>query len=635
MIGHENAPSLFDAVYPQSPREENETFRFSMTELRCRKPSGSKPCKELIQDPHVTTSFLSLANHMRENHILTDISISCNGHMFAAHKIVLACSSDYFMTMFNGPLACQSNVLPIFGILPETMHEILDYIYTGKITLTIENIFDILDASCLLLLTYLKTRCGKFLRERIDFDNALQVFSYAKKFSLYDLVEYALDFIALSYDDLSKTDEFKQLVSDDLIDIISLEHLSIDSEDTILESTLCWLNFDINERKNKYSRILNTVRLPYVSKPYLKEVMCFNEVIKNDEDLTLSFVKALDENTNVSTPLSLSWLSPRKCMQFIPSVISMGGPSLNIYNEELDQWCEITKCKARHCPGMDVIASDIYVVGGSLEWRRKATGEKFSTESNEWSSIADMTTARSNFGLVHRKGKLYAIGGYDGDFPLRSCEVYDPSLNKWTTVSPLHHARDGACCISDGEHVYAIGGYNGSAYLTSVERYHVENNTWDIDVIPSMSDKRQNAMSAYWDGCIYVIGGYFSSTYHTSVEMLDLEANEWSVLTPMPLARHHAGATAMNGCLFVCGGWSGQLPVQYVDVYSIKTDTWSRVASLPTPTMIRSVAVNFPKKSMLKLFREHSDIEAKGIDLRRKSINTQSSYDSYSSNASC
>jgi len=251
-----------------------------MTELRCRKPSGSKPCKELIQDPHVTTSFLSLANHMRENHILTDISISCNGHMFAAHKIVLACSSDYFMTMFNGPLACQSNVLPIFGILPETMHEILDYIYTGKITLTIENIFDILDASCLLLLTYLKTRCAKFLRERIDFDNALQVFSYAKKFSLYDLVEYALDFIALSYDDLSKTDEFKQLVSDDLIDIISLEHLSIDSEDTILESTLRWLNFDIDERKNKYSRILNTVRLPYVSKPYLKEVMCFNEVIK-------------------------------------------------------------------------------------------------------------------------------------------------------------------------------------------------------------------------------------------------------------------------------------------------------------------------------------------------------------------
>ena len=68
---------------------------------------------------------------------------------------------------------------------------------------------------------------------------------------------------------------------------------------------------------------------------------------------------------------------------------------------------------------MDVIGSDIYIVGGSLEWRRKATGEKFSTETNQWTQISPMTTARSNFGLVRKQGKLYAIGGYDGDVPLK------------------------------------------------------------------------------------------------------------------------------------------------------------------------------------------------------------------------
>ena len=69
--------------------------------------------------------------------------------------------------------------------------------------------------------------------------------------------------------------------------------------------------------------------------------------------------------------------------------------------------------------------------------------------------------------------------------------------------------------------------------------------------------------------------------------------------------------------VFVCGGWSGQLPVCSVDVYSINQDTWHRVAPLPTPTMIRAVAVNFPRKSMLNLSDDDDDVT--GRKLRRES----------------
>ena len=114
-----------------------------------------------------------------------------------------------------------------------------------------------------------------------------------------------------------------------------------------------------------------------------------------------------------------SWCNPRKCIQCIPSLIAMGGPTLNLFNSELGKWCEITKCKPRHCPGVDVVGSLIYIVGGSLEWKRKQTGEYYNTETDQWVTIADMSTPRSNFGLVNLQGKLYAIGGYDGNFPLK------------------------------------------------------------------------------------------------------------------------------------------------------------------------------------------------------------------------
>ena len=127
----------------------------------------------------------------------------------------------------------------------------------------------------------------------------------------------------------------------------------------------------------------------------------------------------LDDESDFHLVEPRSWCNPRKCIQCIPSLIAMGGPTLNLFNSELGKWCEITKCKPRHCPGMDVVGSLIYIVGGSLEWKRKQTGEYYNTETDQWVTIADMHTPRSNFGLVNLQGKLYAIGGYDGNFPLK------------------------------------------------------------------------------------------------------------------------------------------------------------------------------------------------------------------------
>ena len=77
--------------------------------------------------------------------------------------------------------------------------------------------------------------------------------------------------------------------------------------------------------------------------------------------------------------------------------------------------------------------------------------------------------------------------------------------------------------------------------------------------------------------------------------------------------------------MFVCGGWSGQTPVCSVDVYSIDQDAWNRVAPLPTPTMIRAVAVNFPRKSMLNLFASNDDDDLTKLKLQRARKSSTSS----------
>ena len=47
-----------------------------------------------------------------------------------------------------------------------------------------------------------------------------------------------------------------------------------------------------------------------------------------------------------------------------------------------------------------------------------------------------MPTARSNLGVAVVDGKIYAIGGYNGN-NLGTNEMYDPENNTWTTKTVL------------------------------------------------------------------------------------------------------------------------------------------------------------------------------------------------------
>lgn len=48
-----------------------------------------------------------------------------------------------------------------------------------------------------------------------------------------------------------------------------------------------------------------------------------------------------------------------------------------------------------------------------------------------------MTVRRSRAALVANMGKLWAIGGYDGDSNLSTVEVYDPDTNSWSFAVPM------------------------------------------------------------------------------------------------------------------------------------------------------------------------------------------------------
>ena len=65
----------------------------------------------------------------------------------------------------------------------------------------------------------------------------------------------------------------------------------------------------------------------------------------------------------------------------------------------------------------------------------------------------------------HLPGKLYAVGGHDGNEHLHSAEMFDPATNSWKTIAPMHSYRytQNSPVV---EVVFKLGVYCGDAVVT-------------------------------------------------------------------------------------------------------------------------------------------------------------------------
>merc|ERR550534_112002 len=103
----------------------------------------------------------------------TDVTLHClaDGSTFSCHRIILASSSDYFDHAFRWS---RSDVVDIHsGITSHTMETILRYIYSDRLSLTCENVTEILVAASFLGIQHLVDACVGFVQENLDEESYL------------------------------------------------------------------------------------------------------------------------------------------------------------------------------------------------------------------------------------------------------------------------------------------------------------------------------------------------------------------------------------------------------------------------------------------------------------------------------
>uniref|UniRef100_A0A671QWA8 Kelch repeat and BTB (POZ) domain containing 7 n=1 Tax=Sinocyclocheilus anshuiensis TaxID=1608454 RepID=A0A671QWA8_9TELE len=190
-----------------------------------------------------------------DSQLLVDVTIECN-------RNILAAASPYFKSMFTGGLyeSTQRSVT-IHEVDAHSMAVIIDYCYTGKVTITEGNVQRLYAAANMLQLEYIRQACANFMTRRLDLSNCAGILKFADTFDNLELKSKAQVFIAKNFVQLgASARELCELDLKQIKEILTLDSLDVDCERRVCSFAIQWVENNPHADAEDALQVLRCVR---------------------------------------------------------------------------------------------------------------------------------------------------------------------------------------------------------------------------------------------------------------------------------------------------------------------------------------------------------------------------------------
>ena len=395
--------------------------------------------------PEFSSQVFSGLHCLRNEGKLCDIQLRVGDLNLRSHRVVLAAASSYFNAMFTGDMKeSRQDEVALFGVEFSALEDLVNFCYTGRIEINVDNVQSLLCASSLLQLASVKQACVEFLHRVLHPTNCLGIRSFADTYSCVDLVEAADVFAVKNFSEVARSEEFLTLSPEEVVEMISREELNVRTEEEVFEAISAWVRRELDERKDFLPELLKNVRLPLISPQYLCDTVSSDELIRSN----LACRDLVDEAKDYLL------MPERRCK------------------------LQSIRTKPRRC---SEAAGLIYAIGGlTSSGEALSTVETYDTLTGQWLPGLPMSTLRTRVGVAVLDNKLYALGGFDGHKRLSTVECYDPQFQLWKAVTPMNTRRSALGAVVVSGRIYVVGGYDGHISLSTVECYSPATNSWNF-----------------------------------------------------------------------------------------------------------------------------------------------------------
>ena len=117
-------------------------------------------------------------NEQRKDNSLYDVNIIVEGQNIKAHRCVLVAESEYFKSLFCGPLKQDVSEVCLSDVTDnvDSACAVIDFLYTGKIIIDDVNLEGVLKLSSFLLVTVLREMCVEYMEATLNLERCLHYF---------------------------------------------------------------------------------------------------------------------------------------------------------------------------------------------------------------------------------------------------------------------------------------------------------------------------------------------------------------------------------------------------------------------------------------------------------------------------
>ncbi|KAM9317857.1 kelch-like protein 10 [Pholidichthys leucotaenia] len=523
----------------------------------------------------MTTSphCLSLVcNELRLEGKLCDAVIKVEDIEFKIHKIILVNVSPYFRTLFLRWASSEQKIFNIPGISAPIMELILEYAYTGLVSVTVENMLELLLAADQLEVMYIVQICWNFIENELAPKNCIDIWQFTNVVSCPEMRYKACRYITDHFVDVASSEEFLQLSVEELEDILRRDELCVKQENSVYEAAINWMLHMPQKREEHAVRLLSKVRLGLMTESYIRlNVLSQDLICNNHECLSLVFEVL---QTDIYSPFR----HPRLPNAILLAIGGLSDPNstkgIEAYDFKANHWRDVTnplKCPLAH-HGAVFLNGFVYCVGGCDREQYSNNVCRFDLGTHMWEEVAPMYSCRCDVSVTILNGCIYALGGYNGRIHLNTAECYRPESNQWSFIAPMTEQRSPASCTTLYHRIYICGGFNGHEYLQTAECYNPETNQWTR--IASMSSLRSEIGVVAYQDRVYAVGGFNGNIHLSSAEAYNPLTNSWHAVPSMSMCRSSFGIEVLNDFIFVVGGFNGHTNICDVEFYDAVTNEW-------------------------------------------------------------
>ncbi|KAK7499567.1 hypothetical protein BaRGS_00009219 [Batillaria attramentaria] len=553
---------------------------------------------------------------MWRRHRLCDAVLRVDGQEFPVHRLAIAAFSNTFARRYcEGEARTAPLQLDVTDTSPGGLQQVLRFVYTGVISLSPDNIGDVLGAAAFLHINHVTALCQEVLLQP-SVETVIYYSQLAEKYHLIDDTSRFYDFVCEHFLRVSRTPGWRSLGFGQVFDYLNEDNLNVERELDVFHAAVSWIEADRPHRMSFAADLIGCVRFAFITPDEIaKHVETRQFLFHGDEgkELLLCIYRhhALQTCGCKHGP-RLHRLPRRKYMS----------PALQ-RNKNSSAFSRVRPAPTdsyqsqRHSSGHPVPVPSrpgvILAVGGVNPFQLEAETqvrqvEQFNPRSNHWTTLTRLPDGRHHHGAIVLGGALYVIGGSVLDElnpghlcnPTASCYRYQTVGGQWSAISSLNVPRMyHATAVLNGLIFVVAGQTHHTRHLTSLEFYRSDVDEWESG--SEVGEARIGVALAAYRGMLFAVGGFLETqnehVVRGTVEVYDHRTRRWKTRTPLPTPRCHAGLAVCGGKLYLIGG--STFPLDSSSVCSLASvlryddvdDRWDRIQTLRTPRHDMGVAV--------------------------------------------